>query len=82
MTVTVAVKKRKRIDGDNPTNIVGAELEFEEFVAAWNKKRIEEPLSHWRTKRDNQTIRSTSFRMSSGTIDKRLQQNNAGSVRE
>ena len=31
---------------DNGTNFIGAEREFKEYVAAWNKERIEENLVH------------------------------------
>ena len=36
--------KPNTIISDNGTNFVGAEIEFAEFVAAWNKEGIEEHL--------------------------------------
>ena len=37
-------RKPIKMISDNRTNIVGADSEFKEYVAAWNKERIEEHL--------------------------------------
>ena len=77
--------KPRTMISDNGTNFVGAEREFAEYVAAWNKERIEEHLiqqgirsSTWEV----QPTRSTSLWRSMGAAGQKLQEGNVCSVGE
>ena len=73
--------KLNTIISDNGTNLVGAEREFAEYVAAWIKEGIEEHLIQ-RGIRWKVNPRSTTLWRSMGVVGQMLQESNVCSVSE
>ena len=70
------------IISDNGTNFVGAEREFAEYVAAWNKEWIEEhPIQRGIRWKFNSPA-APHFWTSMGTVGEKLQESNVCSVGE
>ena len=73
--------KSNTIISDNGTNFVGAEQEFAEYLAAWNKEGIEKKSNSTRNQMEVQPTRSTPL-WSMGTVGEMLQESNVCSVGE
>ena len=74
--------KPNTIISDDGTNFVGAEREFAEYVAAWNKEGIEEHLIHTRDQMEVQPTRSITLWRSMGAVGEKLQESNVCSIGE
>ena len=74
--------KPNTIISDNVTKFVGAEREFAEYVAAWNKEGIEEHLTQRGIRWKFNLPAAPHFSRSMGVVGEKLQESNVCSVGE